>query len=136
MGQIKELDSTVRKGAQLLRTMEQDQWWWPQGSEGKVRLEDMTASHRLNLMRWMKRHAKAIAQTCSWGTLSFPMPNVDTEAYWGLSAALDEEWDLMFSEPWKWVREQKLTKRLQQLVNEDFARGGPPTLMRLLEPDF
>lgn len=55
--QLKAVGCSVEEvPEQLLDLLQQDEWWRPQ--EGPpVRIENMTRSHRRNLIRWLERRA-------------------------------------------------------------------------------
>lgn len=89
---------------------------WTTRDGDTIALEDMTDSHRRNLISWLRRNAGVLKHAEEMAFVSGPMPSAETEA-WSMVMGGVQEW--LNEDPQEWLEETPLMIRLLEL-----DRGG------------
>lgn len=90
----------------MWQLLEQRKWW--RTADGQVlRLKEMEPSHRVNVLRMLWRQAESLHREYTWSTFG--------------GAPFDVQAEAEAEDPWEWVREQPLYRRLAKLVKKDAA---------------
>jgi hypothetical protein len=97
-----------------MTSLMQDQTWTTQDGE-TLKLEDMTPSHRRNLLAFLERRARRLLDRYIWNLCSGPEPIGDAAV--ALFESMLEAIEVR--DPIEWLNETVFVKRLRQLIAED-----------------
>jgi hypothetical protein len=108
-------DVTADSSWHLYELLCQDEQWIDQ--DGAMhRVADMQLEHVVNLLRWLHRHAFAIAQHCAAFLETMPTPAGHTAAFDQVAADADAEHAHMVGDPVGWLGDTELVTALRARV--------------------
>jgi hypothetical protein len=90
---------------------------WTTRDGRTLRLEDLTAEHRGNLMAWLVRNARRFSVQFPFHV---PFPNFQGEMAQDMAEhEFFAEWDFAFRDPEEWIKSTPLYQKLEELSNQD-----------------